>query len=62
MDICKGCDIFPSYCGIRDAKEEYKCPCTNCIVKMICGEVCDEWANLYDTYNTEGATDELPVS
>lgn len=63
MDICKGCDIYPSYCSIRDAKEEDKCPCSSCIVKMVCSELCDEWSKLYDTYSDKGAKDEqLPVS
>jgi len=62
MDRCKGCCVSNSHCAIKNAKKEYTCPCPNCIVKMICGEACKEWSELYDVHGSKGAKDELPVS
>jgi hypothetical protein len=50
-DECRGCISYgvvqPShlYCSFPSSMEGIKCPCIDCIVKMICEEyhTCDDW-------------------
>jgi len=44
LEDCKTCSIhYLSKCFLKyDVKLAQKCPCCNCIVKMICSEICKE--------------------
>jgi hypothetical protein len=39
-DICRACDKSHSFCCFRLAELEEKCPCIECLVKVICIEEC----------------------
>jgi hypothetical protein len=45
VDICDGCFATTSTCpcGSEQNTTIMKCPCTQCIVKMMCDVVCEEW-------------------
>jgi len=44
LEDCKTCSFnYSSKCFIRyDPKLAQRCPCRNCIIKMICSKVCKE--------------------
>jgi len=46
MDYCKGCFVV-DYCNYPEYNKNGVCPCTNCLIKMVCNdddiELCDEW-------------------
>ena len=50
-EYCKGCLASSSLCQYTDnyGKNDGRCPCTYCLVKMICQNVCNEF-NKYTTY------------
>ena len=58
-DICGGCSTyefgikFSSPCKIPHKKAGHPCPCSMCIIKMVCEDECDEliW---YKQFNTKG--------
>lgn len=44
-NLCFGCDSYSS-CGIPEhhlVEEIAKCPCTRCLVKMVCEGICDDY-------------------
>ena len=45
MDYCKGCTIYNpeddnDQCNYASTNNEGACPCSHCIVKVICWEMC----------------------
>jgi len=46
---CQGCSLyFSEWCVIRyNPKLIEKCPCRNCLVKMVCKTMCKERSRLY---------------
>lgn len=46
---CDGCLTYVpdkgSSCKFSGYNYDGKCPCTNCIIKMMCGEPCNDYAN-----------------
>lgn len=42
LDICKGCKNTPLDCVIFK-KFKIECPCSECLVKMVCIKPCEEW-------------------
>lgn len=50
-NICEGCctDVkkSPNNCGVRQNYQQYKCPCPNCLIKMICKTSCEEMVTLW---------------
>ncbi len=45
-DVCHGCKIPKMYeneCIVRKCKKSKLCPCTQCIVKMICEVSCQQY-------------------
>ncbi len=45
---CKGCTMYENdtHCIIIENKKDGKCPCKNCLVKVVCEYSCEE----YDEY------------
>lgn len=44
---CKGCSLYEiEICEIRRVELTEKCPCRECIVKVICKDACKEYAKL----------------
>lgn len=45
-EYCKGCVIF-EYCNYSKYNKNGVCPCTNCLIKMVCentgDNLCDDW-------------------
>jgi len=43
-DQCKGClsNRHDDPCGFSDDSDSGSCPCTTCLVKVMCNYVCDE--------------------
>ena len=42
-EICKGCimtRVGGSYCAYVDHNREEECPCIDCLVKVMCNDVC----------------------
>ncbi len=51
---CKGCSLI-SVCDIHALVSNYifMCPCRNCLVKMVCEDVCDEYSHNIVTTMTD---------
>lgn len=54
-DICEGC-VFDSpkwttSCRLRELGKDKDCPCTNCLVKIVCraSEACKLYSDLIET-------------
>ena len=47
-DKCKGCGVFIKSvgCGVKDSKYKSKCPCRDCLVKVICSVRCNDRRDL----------------
>ncbi len=47
-EYCKGC-LVVDYCNYVKYNRNGVCPCTNCLIKMVCEDtgdsLCDEWKN-----------------
>lgn len=41
-DMCKGCLVINSACIFVKTRDQDKCPCIQCLVKMMCTKVCKE--------------------
>lgn len=52
-DVCEGCATYSKssssilyqtddWCNIKARKGKHICPCSTCLIKMICDELCDE--------------------
>ena len=52
MRECYGC-IENDACPIQDASEAHNCPCSTCVVKIICNGACLEWDIMFDAFYTE---------
>jgi len=49
IESCKGCTIpKDSHCTIRYKGLESKCPCQNCIVKVMCHNYCEKSKELHN--------------
>jgi hypothetical protein len=46
-NLCKGCSSL--ICDLPPKTDEHQCPCVECLVKMICDDVCDEYLK-YERY------------
>jgi hypothetical protein len=42
--LCDGCNNMRG-CYISKDSDILHCPCTECLVKMICNDVCIKWIN-----------------
>lgn len=50
MENCSGCSIIRSKiptCYIKVCGREKRCPCKECLVKVICNVICYKYVNLY---------------
>jgi len=47
MEYCRGCNIIDTCHSIFKHQLYSKCPCKYCIVKVICGEQCEEYRALW---------------
>ncbi len=45
-DNCKGCNSRLSECTVPH-KQNFTCPCVNCIVKMMCNVICHEYMEYF---------------
>jgi len=43
MEVCRGC-IMISNCSVSTLMSN-KCPCVNCLIKVVCGSDCDDYKN-----------------
>ena len=43
MKECEGCWYFKSQCTFVVENHDRSCPCSFCVVKVICRNTCDEW-------------------
>lgn len=54
-DICEGCTFddnnYTSQCRIKNKKKDKDCPCTNCLVKITCINVCIPYTRLVNKIN-----------
>lgn len=52
-DICQGCYSIKRkiYCGFMNYSTEEKCPCINCLVKVVCENRCDSRNNINNAVN-----------
>ncbi len=54
-DICDGCfgktDNF--VCFVQKYEDHSDCPCGNCIIKMVCSEVCQKRRDYFTGYEGE---------
>ncbi len=41
LKICKGCPQKGPYCAFIEANIEDKCPCIECLIKVMCNKTCD---------------------
>jgi len=53
MYQCKGCVIYqatggPGSCDIVAAGRQDKCPCRECVIKVMCRQTCDDLWDLVD--------------
>lgn len=39
-DLCKGCRFDRTFCYFLNTNKKSLCPCINCLVKVMCKEVC----------------------
>lgn len=43
-DICEGCSFdngnHMNQCMIKNKEKDKDCPCINCLIKIMCGNVC----------------------
>lgn len=47
-ELCKGCTSYKKKC-IKDLSDKpLNCPCGNCVVKVMCGEVCSLYIQCYE--------------
>ena len=51
-DVCKGCPARPKE-GYCCAVQPRKCPCINCLVKVMCTIPCDKWYDYDQEVNGE---------
>lgn len=49
MRECFGC-IEDDACPIQDAHEAHKCPCSTCVVKIMCDGGCVAWDGMFDIF------------
>jgi len=47
--LCKGC-IENDACPVQDAHKQDICPCTTCLVKVMCETGCNIYDRLYGKY------------
>ena len=56
-NYCEGCisysfigndRIHPQLCNYSYFNQDGKCPCTSCIVKVMCTDVCDKYKDFTD--------------
>jgi len=43
-DICHGCADYNA-CILAEERSKNKCPCSNCLLKGICENLCEEFTN-----------------
>jgi hypothetical protein len=45
-DYCKGCAAYDKYgiCEMNKFNDNGECPCSECIIKMMCNEACHGWS------------------
>lgn len=51
MDYCDGCFSYVYsvsrgkilYCSFKEYNEEGQCPCTTCVVKVMCEHACNDY-------------------
>ena len=55
-DYCRGCySIFwIEYCPYIKHNSDGKCPCSKCVVKVMCDQPCDKYENFKD-YHEEAS-------
>ncbi len=49
---CEGCSHYRAYrnkASCVDYNKDGSCPCTICIVKLMCNNTCDNWETWYDS-------------
>jgi hypothetical protein len=66
MSICDGC-FMSKECELYDYNIESDCPCRECLVKIICRDVCQPWvkyltSKLYDIYSKRYGDYEATIS
>jgi hypothetical protein len=56
---CKGCNyLYSALCTIKVNTElTSKCPCNNCIVKMMCAIKCEQRKNYYSKIDIDKKAD-----
>jgi len=50
MDYCDGCLDYQNNCPVKRNNRIGNCPCTECIVKMICDNPCDLFKDYHDRF------------
>lgn len=52
---CKGCHVpYSIGCGVKyDSEMTKRCPCLNCVIKVLCSKVCHERESLGIAYNNK---------
>ncbi len=48
---CEGCNNTCDVQIIPNTNNNGSCPCTICVVKMVCETTCDEWLEWLHTYD-----------
>ncbi len=52
--ICKGCNLYEvCYKGFTFKGNNKYCPCSKCLIKMMCKEACDEYSYFRKTYTLD---------
>ena len=53
--ICKGCNLYGVCCAGYTFKVDNKyCPCSKCLIKMMCGKSCSEYLHFRKTHISRG--------
>ncbi len=52
IDECKGCRIIRRFsrCFFRDVGLVEKCPCVQCLVKVMCKDKCENRKDYYNSF------------
>ena len=56
MDTCEGCVALlnGAGCGEEKNNKDNSCPCTYCIVKVMCQSICLYWVEWANTFHIGG--------
>lgn len=55
MNYCEGCATYLAQnenhhdCPYYKDNQDSSCPCSNCLVKMMCGDPCDDYETWIDS-------------